>query len=120
MTDPEIWEHRSKVLRLASATMQSQRFTEADEVFYEALREALLNAGATDSDIDAGRCGRRHTRRRDALRPRRATGAVRPHRVSLGADGPHHSHRPGRLVPRGGVSPASPGALTDTQTVENP
>jgi hypothetical protein len=49
----DVFERRQRLLQLAAEKIEALRLGDADEVFYAALRESLLAAGATDADIDA-------------------------------------------------------------------
>jgi hypothetical protein len=51
----EVAEHRQRVLRAASERMETLRLgsDDADELFYDAFRESLLLADATEADISA-------------------------------------------------------------------
>jgi hypothetical protein len=46
-------EHYQQVLRSAFERMHRQRHTELDESFWQAMRQSLVAAGATDSEIDS-------------------------------------------------------------------
>ena len=52
---PDLTDTRARLRRIlhsAFSTVERQHFSELDESYYEALRTALLDAGATDREID--------------------------------------------------------------------
>jgi hypothetical protein len=51
-TDPEVLERWRRVALMAHERMQRLHLPELDESFWEALRESMLAAGATDREID--------------------------------------------------------------------
>jgi hypothetical protein len=49
----EATERRQQIMQAAWRKMDGQRFTEADEGFWTEFRAAMLDAGATETDIRA-------------------------------------------------------------------